>query len=361
MGFVNNYGWLDRAFHYLAFHTRGAQLLVAAMEDRHYQCELDAISLRAPVFVTGLPRAGTTLLLEIIESTGEFASHTYRDMPMVLTPLFWSRVSRRFKRQVQAQARAHGDGMMVGLDSPEALEEVVWMAFWRKQYGDRGIAPWDRRLRHTAFENFFASHAKKIILEYGGEQARDLRYLSKNNLNIARLGYIAKVLPDARIVVPFRAPLEHAASLLKQHRNFLRMHADDAFSRRYMRHLGHFDFGENLKLIDFDGWLASVADWSPESLAFWLRYWVSSYRFLLDNLPAQARLFSFDRFCAAPAASLDALAGFVDIRAREGLVRAAARINAPASHQAEPEGLEGGLLDEAMVLHQQLLAVSLNG
>lgn len=360
MAFVNNYGWLDRLFHYLAFHTRGAQLLVAGLEDRHYQRALARIPLQEPVFVTGLPRAGTTLLLEIIESTGEFASHTYRDMPMVLTPLFWSRVSHYFKRNIEAQQRAHGDGMTVGLDSPEALEEVVWMAFWRDQYGASSITPWDRRLRHQAFEEFFASHARKILLEYGGEQAAQLRYLSKNNLNIARLGYIAKAFPSARIVVPFRDPFEHAASMLRQHRNFLAMHADDAFARRYMRHLGHFDFGANLKPVNFSCWLDDAGDTSPLELAFWLRYWVSCYRFLLDQAPTQARFFSYDRFCQSPQDSLVALARHVGVRVETAIRQSAARVTAATPYQVDRSSLAPALVDDANRLHQQLLAVALN-
>ena len=43
------------------------------------------------------------------------------------------------------------------------------------------------------------------------------------------------MFPDCRIIVPLRDPAAHAASLLRQHKNFLTRHAEDTFTRRYMR------------------------------------------------------------------------------------------------------------------------------
>ncbi|MEG7756646.1 hypothetical protein U2103_15325, partial [Listeria monocytogenes] len=77
------------------------------------------------------------------------------------------------------------------------------------------------------FKPFLANHMRKIVALRRPHS--NARYASKNNLNIARIGGLAGAFPDADIVVPFRAPLQHAASLLHQHRNFLDLHARDAF------------------------------------------------------------------------------------------------------------------------------------
>ena len=66
------------------------------------------------------------------------------------------------------------------------------------------------------------NHIKKIIALRSGSAGKSLRYISKNNLNIARLGYLLRLFPDARIVIPFRDPIQHAASLLKQHLNVIK-------------------------------------------------------------------------------------------------------------------------------------------
>ncbi len=81
------------------------------------------------VFVSGLARSGTTLLMRMLHDTDEFASLTYRDMPLVMAPNLWRRLSGAFQKSMARQERAHGDGLQVDYDSPEALEEVFWRTF----------------------------------------------------------------------------------------------------------------------------------------------------------------------------------------------------------------------------------------
>ena len=40
------------------------------------------------IYVTGLARAGTTILLNTIYDTKKFASFTYRDMPLLSVQIF---------------------------------------------------------------------------------------------------------------------------------------------------------------------------------------------------------------------------------------------------------------------------------
>ena len=79
-----------------------AQIGIADLETRLFDTELAAFEPGDPVFVTSLPRAGTTILLEILAALPEFATHTYRDMPMVLCPMLWSRIEPK-----GAGARVH--------------------------------------------------------------------------------------------------------------------------------------------------------------------------------------------------------------------------------------------------------------
>ena len=115
---------------------------LSGIESRVYKTPLSGIEITKPVFITALPRAGTTLLLELCVETGYFASHTYRDMPFVLTPLLWERFSRLFKRSENPRERAHGDGMMISMDSPEAFEEIIWKGYWPSRYLADRIVPW---------------------------------------------------------------------------------------------------------------------------------------------------------------------------------------------------------------------------
>ena len=96
--FEHEYSTLDRLLHRVVFRTRGAQVAIADMEDKICGERLDAIENAKPVLITALPRAGTTLLLDLVSDLPEFGSHVYRDMPFVLCPMFWNRLSRRFRR-----------------------------------------------------------------------------------------------------------------------------------------------------------------------------------------------------------------------------------------------------------------------
>ena len=82
----------------------------------------------AHVFVTGMARSGTTILLQALHDTGKFASLTYADMPFVLSPNLWSKFNHNNQHE-KSQERAHGDGIIVDTNSPEAFEEIFWKTF----------------------------------------------------------------------------------------------------------------------------------------------------------------------------------------------------------------------------------------
>ena len=297
------YSSVERLMHRVAFKTYAAQVSLADLEDRMYAKQLAPCRSDRPVFITGLPRAGTTLLLECCAVLPEFASHCYRDMPFVLIPCLWGRFSAGFRQAGQRQPRAHGDGMLIDFDSPEALEEVLWKTFWRRHYRRDRIVPWQKaedKDDEAEFADFFRSHMRKIILLRRGKDAAAARYVAKNNLNIARTAMLNRLFPDSVILIPFREPLQHAASLLKQHRNFLRIHKEDRFASEYMRAIGHYDFGENLRPVDFDGWLANRESKETDSLAFWLEYWMVGYRHLLAKKADFLHFLNYDALCADP-------------------------------------------------------------
>jgi len=87
---TERYSAVDRLLHRLAFATSDMQVELAALEDMIYRKSLADTPVNRPVFITGLPRAGTTLLLQLTSALEEFASHSYRDMPFVLLPMLWN-------------------------------------------------------------------------------------------------------------------------------------------------------------------------------------------------------------------------------------------------------------------------------
>lgn len=336
--------------HRMAFASSGGQRIIAEMEDQLYRAELRGIENRRPVFVTALPRAGTTLLLEILASLDEFASHSYRNMPFVLCPLLWKKMSARHQRSGIRQERAHGDGMTVDIDSPEAFEEMVWMPFWKDHYGRDRIYPWLET--DPEFFEFLDSHMKKIILLAAREDATGHRYLSKNNLNIARMSILPGEFDDATFIVPFRSPLQHCVSLLRQHKNFLELHRTDAFARRYMAGIGHFDFGENFRPVDFDGWLERRSSADATTLGFWIEYWVAAYAHLAKN--ASITLVCYEDLCTDPAGGLAALADTLAIRDRAAFASQSSRFRPPQPRPVDTEPGSGPLVEKAEDLYAML-------
>jgi hypothetical protein len=364
MAFENRYSTVDRLLHHLAFATRKAQIGLADLEDVMFRDQLMRHELDRPIFITALPRAGTTLLLELCVASGTFTSHTYRHMPFVLIPMLWNRFSQGFRRFDAPRERAHSDGMLVNLDSPEAFEEMAWMAFWPKRYQRDRIIPW-RAEEDDVFGDFLKNHFKKIVAlaAKAGDDMSDRshsppRYASKNNLNIARIAWLARHFRDALFAIPFRDPLQQCASLLRQHLNFLEIHRRDPFAKSYMKGVGHFEFGDNLRPVDFDGWLDSSKHRDSREMGFWLEYWCAAYRSLLAEATERVRFVNYDALCADPQSGLERIAQFIHVENKTAFLAQAARMHAPSSHEIDCALLDATMVEEAKALHSQLVAVS---
>jgi hypothetical protein len=356
MNFGDRYGTFDRLLHRVAFRLGTAQRALADVEAVLYRDAFEGISADKPVFITALPRSGTTILLRLLWQTGRFASHTYQDMPFVLSPLLWSRYASQFGGEAEATERAHADGLEVSGRSPEAFEEMVWKQFWPSHYREDRIQPWRPDNENQEFESFFERHMRKVIAaRRDGEvegQTETLRYLSKNNLNIARLAAPPEPLRRGTILVPFRDPLQQAASMLRQHERFSEIHEEDDFVREYMEAIGHHEFGKGLKPVDFNGWLdESSAD--PEGLEFWVRYWTEAYRFALEQAGEEVAFLSYARLTEEPEGMLLKLADRLEIPS-PALLPHAEKVHPPRHHEVGQEKLPGDLLGHARETYNRL-------
>lgn len=353
MSTTQQYSWLDRLLHRVAFAQIEVQQGLSTLEDRMFAGRIPATGPDRPVFVTSLPRAGTTLLLETLAGLGQFASHTYRDMPFVLCPMLWNRMSAGFRKTQDLRERAHGDGIAVGYDSPEAFEEVAWMAFWADKYLPDRIMPWTVADRDPEFEAFLRAHMRKIVA-LRAEGGATPRYLSKNNANMARLDLLPELFPDCRIVVPVRNPWSHVRSLRRQHARFLELHAADAFGRSYMTWLGHFEFGAALRPIDFGGWIERAGPLDPLGDGFWIAYWTNAYEAVLAAAGPNIRFIDYDRLCADPAPMLEALADAVGLDDPTPLLARIDRFRPPTAYAPPDTAIPG--FARAMELHEALVA-----
>ena len=251
---MNNYSWLQQKLHQLALSS---QLIREVTLD----VESSLVSINQTnenhVFVTGLARSGTTILLNALHISHEFASLSYRDMPFVLAPNLWSKLSIN-KRDIDLVERAHGDGIKVSLESPEAFEEVFWMTFAR--------------------ENKDIKDKLKNYVQLINHKYQKKRYLSKNNQNIRRLELISDTFPDSKILVPFRNPIQHANSLFTQHQRFIEDSKKDTFISKYMKWIGHTEFGPNYIPIHNKNLLFE----DNLNINHWLEQWHLTYQNSLE-------------------------------------------------------------------------------
>jgi len=312
------------------------RLETKCMADRLNDIEIDR-----PIYVCGLARAGTTILLETLAAHPAIASHRYRDFPFVHTPAWWNWfLDRAGSKEADAVERAHKDGIFVTPQSPEAMEEVVWMSFFSDIHDPAACNVLGRSHVAPAFEQFYRDHIRKVIDVRGGR-----RYLAKGNYNIARLGFLHRIFPDACFVIAVRDPVQHVASLVKQHRLFCESESRDRKVLDYMRRSGHFEFGLDRRPINFgdDAIRRIQAAWAAgDDVKGYAVVWASTYAFVAELLagdPALARrvaVVHYDDLCADPGGTLRRLHRHCELAGTEELIDVqASRIAAPSYYRAD--------------------------
>lgn len=298
----SDYSFTSRLLHRMALQSK-AVAEMAFDADNAISTKKGTTFNDTPVFVTGLARSGTTMLMRYLYESGSFRSLTYLDMPFVLMPNLWKKLSSRTKGEVKE--RAHQDGIMVSFESPEAFEEVFWRVFTGHKY--IGNDRLNVQTIGTATIEKFRDYVHNVLLS--ADDSRQERYLSKNNNNILRIGYLQKCFPDASIVIPFREPLQHAVSLLSQHIHFSKTQSSDKFSLDYMNWLGHYEFGLNQKPFHFDDndtfRRLNIVD--KMDLNFWLLSWKNYYEYAVTLDLPHTFFFGYEEFCSSPETVLNQL------------------------------------------------------
>lgn len=337
----------------MAFAASGVQMTAADFEASIFSSSYRNANATHPVFVTSLARAGTTMLLEILHKLPELACHTYRDMPFILAPIFWSKLSDPFQKNAKTHERAHGDGIKIGFDSPEGFEEVFWKTFWPEHYTSKLIRMWQQGNENPEATSFLREHMKKIVALRHPESMREARYVSKNNANIARLALLPSMFPDATIIVVLRDPLEHANSLYRQHEHFINLQKQDAFVKRYMDDIGHYEFGALHRPIDFPGLTELRAELKPDQLDYWLVYWIVAFEQVM-NFREKIEIVCYEDVCAQGAEALKPLFERISLNTGVELTMATAHVR-PVKSLAKREQYDTKLVARAEKIYRTLL------
>lgn len=335
---MENYSFFEKVLHNIVLSNNFVGEAVFDIENALYLNSAQQAPTQS-VFVSGLARAGTTILMRSLYSTGLFSTLTYQDMPFVMAPNLWNKLSARSRKKIEIHERAHKDGIHVDLNSPEAFEEVFWRVLEGYKYVKR-----DCLVPHAVSPETlkkFASYQRLISLRY-----ENGRYLSKNNNNILRLRSLSTSFKNAKILVPFRNPIDQANSLLSQHRRFS---GGPRFQKDYMSWLGHFEFGDTHRPFRFSDKADSTYD--NDSLNYWLKLWIDVYGYLLyevKNVSPNILYVSYERLCSSEG-YLKHVDSFIDVQRSKSEVEF---INRRSRHESDKplKTLE----EEAIAIYESL-------
>lgn len=270
---MNNYSWLQKKLHQFALSSKFIREVTFDAERSLIRTNKDSGN---HVFVVGLARSGTTILLNALYKSNEFASLLYEDMPFVLAPNLWSKLLFN-KQDINLVERAHGDSIKISMESPEAFEEVFWMTFSESD--------------NDAQEKF------RTYVQIINKKYQKNRYLGKNNQNIRRLDLISKTFTKSYILIPFRNPLQQAYSLLSQHKRFINNSKKDRFISNYMRWIGHTEFGPNYIPIH----QKDLTYKNDMDINHWIEQWYLSYMNCYKTLEFKdnVRFISYEELCSS--------------------------------------------------------------
>jgi hypothetical protein len=339
--------WMHRISGWQHRHPRGA-IRLGNFDTRMAAEAIEDVEIEAPIYIAGLARSGTTILLELLAAHPDVATHRYRDFPPVFTPWLWDRwLARVPERDETATERAHGDGIAVTSQSPEAFEEVLWMAFFEHIHDPAHSSVLHRETRNPAFERFYSEHIRKLLAIRGGR-----RYAAKGNYNLMRLQYLQTIFADARFVLPIRDPVWHIASLMKQQTLFEAGEQAHPRALEHMRRVGHFEFGLDRRPIntgDSEALARVERLWAEgREVEGWAHYWAMVYADVADRLEADpglneaALVIRYEDMCTQ---SQEVLAGFYT---HCNLEIDAARLNAAAERLHLPGYYKPAFSDEEL-------------
>lgn len=293
--------------------SRGLWRWLADLESSVVSDEIEQRVVDRPIYITSLPRSGTTILTEMLAQHADVTCHHYSDFPNVWTPYWRNYLLQKTRRQIpKMKQRAHQDRIQVNNDSPEAVEEALWMYFFPARHKTDVNQVLDGQLRHQKFDRFYKQHILKLLAVRNAS-----RYLAKGNYNISRMRYILALYPSAKFLVPVRDPVHQVASLAKQHALFTRASQQDSRVPLQMAMAGHFEFGPRRVPVNLGSpqtTQAIIDCWQQgREIEGWARNWAETYQYIYDQfeqfpeLRKACLLFRYEDLCTHSARLIDAI------------------------------------------------------
>lgn len=337
-----DYSDLSKLLHRIALDNPNISRSLFSADARFYKKKIR--NEKSPfLIVSGLARAGTTALTTVFYQSENFHSLTYANMPFLLSPNLWRIIYK--PKTGQLRERSHGDKVMFGYNTVEALEEYFWKVFLE----DRFVSA-DRLKPVEIGEDVYRKYLTYQELLRPEPDAKTI-YLAKNNNFILRYHELRKYDNNFVFLVLFRDPVQQAYSLLSQHKRYTKLQQQDTFVAEYMNWLGHYEFGGNHKYFDFQNFVKPLESLDPFAIDYWLVVWISYYSRVLD-LPEDTNrlLVDYDDFLADPVMVVKGVGKKLGIEISTDAISKfenAKQINAKCSED---------ILDQARRIHSELKA-----
>ncbi|HYL27904.1 MAG TPA: sulfotransferase [Candidatus Nitrosotalea sp.] len=310
--------WSVKTVHAAAPLFVGLGNLESAMLARR----IAAKTVDRPVYICGLPRAGTTITLQMLAEHPDVVTHKYADFLMPYTPYAWNKIFPKIPVDAMRKPvpRIHRDRIDVTRDSAEMGEEILWEHFFPHIHSEANYSVLDGSISNPAFERFYNEHLRKLAIVRG----RD-RYVSKAILCVLRMQYLRKIFPDARFLLYVRNPIDHIASITKQDRIWAELEKSDPRQIEIIELTGHHEFGtrqvmanvgdpqelhEIRRLFDEGHWAESRG-----------RYWAYVYGFIVKQIesdPELARrvlIVRYEDLCSDSLATIDRILAHTELDA----------------------------------------------
>jgi len=303
--------------------SRPLTFLLDRLETMMLINDLRKLTIEKPIYITGLARAGTTIILEMLSKHHDLASHQYKHLIMPYLPYSLHYISKNTKIHTKPMERIHKDGIMITRDSPEAVEEVFWRKFFKDIHNENTSNIIGGTFSNPKFERFYKNHIKKLLISQ-----KSSRYLVKNNYNITRLGYLLSIFPDSKFLLIIRNPVNHIASLIKQTKLFIKMEQEIPFLQDWMRIVGHQEFGHHQVSINVGNTelirkIRKLWRNKKNYVKGWAHYWASIYDFVANHLDANKKLkkatliVRYDDLCETPAKIIDKILEYTELPAKK--------------------------------------------
>jgi len=267
-----NYNFLEKILHYIVLNNNYVKEFIFDFENKIFNKKIFDYKNNQHIFISGLARSGSTLLLNLLYNNNNYSSLTYKDMPFVLSPNLWGKFFNTSKKNIDSKKRVHGDLINININSPESFDEIFWKMILQNKYITENnlIKIKISTKQIEAYNNYI----NLICLKY-----KKKKYLSKNNNSILRIKEVLEYFKNSFFIIPFRHPGEHANSLLNQHIKFKKIQSENKFIKKYMNWLGHHEFGLNhlpfqIKNLD--------QNYNKESTNYWLQNWDNYYTYILE-------------------------------------------------------------------------------